>query len=100
MDINDAASSKVHLKIIAFFHENQASIDTPRGVATWIGEDRAKVKQALGIPLSVTGKNPFFDRKVQATFLEPNESPGIGRVRSFCPVRCEADCHLAGLAVN
>jgi uncharacterized ferredoxin-like protein len=22
-----------------------------------------KVKQALGIPLSVTGKNPFFDRK-------------------------------------
>jgi uncharacterized ferredoxin-like protein len=21
------------------------------------------VKQALGIPLSVTGKNPFFDRK-------------------------------------
>jgi uncharacterized ferredoxin-like protein len=23
----------------------------------------AKVKQALGIPLSVTGKNPFFDRK-------------------------------------
>jgi uncharacterized ferredoxin-like protein len=23
-----------------------------------------KVKQALGIPLSVTGKNPFFDRKV------------------------------------
>ena len=21
-----------------------------------------KVKQALGIPLSVTGKNPFFDR--------------------------------------
>jgi uncharacterized ferredoxin-like protein len=23
----------------------------------------SKVKQALGIPLSVTGKNPFFDRK-------------------------------------
>jgi uncharacterized ferredoxin-like protein len=22
-----------------------------------------KVKQALGIPLSVTGKNPFFDRE-------------------------------------
>ena len=25
-----------------------------------------KVKQALGIPLSVTGKNPFFDRTAQA----------------------------------
>ena len=39
--------SSLHLKIIKFFHENQASIDTPRGVATWIGEDRAKVKSAL-----------------------------------------------------
>ncbi len=40
-------SSPIHLKIIKFFHENQSSIDTPRGVATWIGEDRAKVKTAL-----------------------------------------------------
>jgi uncharacterized ferredoxin-like protein len=27
-----------------------------------LGMFSAKVKQALGIPLSVTGKNPFFDR--------------------------------------
>ncbi|MDP2912948.1 MAG: hypothetical protein Q8N91_02960 [Candidatus Omnitrophota bacterium] len=47
MDINKAFRSKIHRKIIAFFHENQASIDTPRGVATWIGEDRAKVKSGL-----------------------------------------------------
>ena len=47
MKINDAFNLKIHLKIIAFFHENQASIDTPRGVATWIREDRSKVKQAL-----------------------------------------------------
>jgi lipoate synthase len=39
--------SPVHLKIIKFFHENQASIDTPKGIATWVGEDRAKVRQAL-----------------------------------------------------
>lgn len=39
--------SPLHLKIVKFFHENQSSIDTPRGVATWIGEDRAKVKLAL-----------------------------------------------------
>jgi predicted transcriptional regulator len=39
--------SDVHVKIIKFFHENQASIDTPRGVATWINEERAKVKSAL-----------------------------------------------------
>ncbi|MFH0764266.1 MAG: hypothetical protein V1927_04630 [Candidatus Omnitrophota bacterium] len=39
--------SEIHLKIIKFFHENQASIDTPRGVATWIGEDRTKAQNAL-----------------------------------------------------
>jgi len=47
MDINKALKSRIHRKIIAFFHENQASIDTPRGVATWIEEDRTKVKKAL-----------------------------------------------------
>ena len=47
MDNKKILSSPIHLKIIKFFHENQSSIDTPRGVATWIGEDRAKVKLAL-----------------------------------------------------
>lgn len=39
--------SELHLKVIKFFHENQASIDTPRGVSTWVREDRNKVKRAL-----------------------------------------------------
>lgn len=39
--------SAIHLKIIKFFNENQASIDTPRGIATWIGEDRPAVHNAL-----------------------------------------------------
>jgi hypothetical protein len=47
MNIDDALRSSIHCKIIRFFHENQASIDTPRGVATWIREDRLKVKNAL-----------------------------------------------------
>jgi hypothetical protein len=47
MDSKKIFASSLHVKIIRFFHENQASIDTPRGVATWIGEDRAKVKNAL-----------------------------------------------------
>ena len=47
MDIGKIFKSEIHIKIITFFHENQASIDTPRGVATWIGEDRTKVKSAL-----------------------------------------------------
>ena len=47
MDIDKIFRSEIHVKIITFFHENQASIDTPRGVAAWIGEDRAKVKETL-----------------------------------------------------
>lgn len=47
MKIEEAFRSDVHRKIIAFFHENQASIDTPRGISTWIREERTKVKQAL-----------------------------------------------------
>jgi hypothetical protein len=47
MDITKMLRSEIHMKVLRFFHENQASIDTPRGIATWIGEDRAKVKAAL-----------------------------------------------------
>ena len=44
---NKVLQSDLHMKIAKFFHENQASIDTPRGVSTWVREDRAKVKKAL-----------------------------------------------------
>ena len=47
MDINKALDSAIHLKVIEFFHENQSAIDTPRGVATWISEDRETVKKVL-----------------------------------------------------
>ena len=47
MDLAKAFKTDIHRKIIAFFHENQSSIDTPRGVATWIGEERARTKAAL-----------------------------------------------------
>jgi hypothetical protein len=46
-DIDKALQSALNIKIIKFFHENQASIDTPRGVSTWVREDRIKVKKAL-----------------------------------------------------
>jgi len=47
MDINKSLQSDINFKIVMFFHENQASIDTPRGVAAWIDEDRGDVKRAL-----------------------------------------------------
>jgi len=46
-DKNEKTLSELHLKIIKFFHENQASIDTPRGVSTWVHEERLKVGKAL-----------------------------------------------------
>ncbi|MDD5174404.1 MAG: hypothetical protein WC482_00960 [Candidatus Omnitrophota bacterium] len=46
-DINKALQSDLYFNITKFFHENQASIDTPRGVSTWVREDRVKVKKAL-----------------------------------------------------
>ena len=39
--------SELHLKIMKFFHENQASVDTPRGISTWVREERSKVSKAL-----------------------------------------------------
>jgi hypothetical protein len=47
MKLNEVFAKTIHRKIIQFFHENQASIDTPRGVATWIAEERTRVKDAL-----------------------------------------------------
>lgn len=47
MTLSEAYAKPIHRKIIDFFHENQASIDTPRGVATWVGEERARVLTAL-----------------------------------------------------
>lgn len=47
MDINDVFKSNLHIKVIKFFHENQACIDTPRGVSTWVREERLKVRKAL-----------------------------------------------------
>lgn len=46
-DIDKALGSALNMKIVRFFHENQASIDTPRGISTWVREDRVKVKKAL-----------------------------------------------------
>jgi predicted transcriptional regulator len=46
-EANKPFKSELHLNIVKFFHENQASIDTPRGISTWVRADRTKVKKAL-----------------------------------------------------
>ncbi len=47
MNLKKFFKSDIHKKIIIFFHQNPSSIDTPRGVATWINYDRTKVSSAL-----------------------------------------------------
>ncbi len=38
---------KDYRKVLRFFHENPASIDTPRGVATWTNLELKKVRAIL-----------------------------------------------------
>jgi len=47
MDLQKLFDSRLHVKVLRFFHENQASIDTPRGIATWVAEERSRVKRVL-----------------------------------------------------
>ena len=47
MRLSELLKNKLYRDIIGFFHENQTSVDTPRGIATWIKEERAVVKDAL-----------------------------------------------------
>ncbi|NQU95844.1 MAG: hypothetical protein HQ549_06455 [Candidatus Omnitrophica bacterium] len=47
MDLNELLKNKLYRGIVEFFHENQTSVDTPRGIATWVKEERAVVKNAL-----------------------------------------------------
>jgi predicted transcriptional regulator len=47
MDLKRLFENRVCRNIIRFFHENQSSVDTPRGIATWIKEEREEVKKAL-----------------------------------------------------
>lgn len=55
--IDSAASTASH-----FYADNRIMYSIGRACLD-LGLFSKNVKQALGIPLSVTGKNPFFDRK-------------------------------------
>ena len=69
--------SDLHREIISFFNENPSSIDTPRGISTWVRGDYLKVKDILneladaGILIahkasSTTGYSYTIDPKVIA----------------------------------
>ncbi|NQT95121.1 MAG: hypothetical protein HQ572_01590 [Candidatus Omnitrophica bacterium] len=47
MSLKKFFNSEIHKKVIIFFRDNPSSIDTPRGVATWVGTSREKAKKVL-----------------------------------------------------
>lgn len=60
MDFSKILKNSVYRKIMRFFHENPASIDTGRGVATWTNQDiktvRASLKKLASLGLLVAHK--------------------------------------------
>jgi predicted transcriptional regulator len=47
MEFDRLLKNRTYRSIIRFFHENPASIDTGRGIATWTNQDIKKVRAAL-----------------------------------------------------
>ena len=47
MRLDRYLQSKINRKIIRFFLENPSSVDTSRGIATWINENIHKTEKAL-----------------------------------------------------
>lgn len=47
MNLKKFFDSELHKKIILFFLENPTSVDSPRGIATWVGYGRQETKKAL-----------------------------------------------------
>ncbi len=47
MNLDKYMKSKINRKIVRFFHENPSSIDTTRGIATWINENVDETARAL-----------------------------------------------------
>ncbi|MBL7084747.1 MAG: hypothetical protein ISS43_01380 [Candidatus Omnitrophica bacterium] len=47
VDLKKVCKSVLNLKIISFFYENPATVDTPRGIAAWLSHDQKEIKKAL-----------------------------------------------------
>ena len=46
-DLKKICGSSLNLKIISFFHQHPATVDTAVGYAAWLNQDRDKVAKAL-----------------------------------------------------
>lgn len=47
VNLKKICDSPLNLKIISFFHENPSTVDTARGIATWLDYNPKQVRKAL-----------------------------------------------------
>lgn len=47
MDLDKIFQSELHFKIISFFRENPSSLDSTKGIATWVNHKPKQVREAL-----------------------------------------------------
>lgn len=47
MELERLLKKQIYRRTLRFFHENPASIDTAKGVATWTNQDVKEAKKAL-----------------------------------------------------
>lgn len=47
VDLEKVCKSALNLKIISFFYEHPATVDTPRGISAWLSHDQKEIKKAL-----------------------------------------------------
>ncbi len=58
-DLAKLLKDDLAVRILVFFYENQASLDSARGVSAWVNDDREKVKAILSklVKLGVLNKD-------------------------------------------
>lgn len=47
MELSKILQSPIQLKIVSFFHHHPSTVDTARGVATWVNHDIKDVEKTL-----------------------------------------------------
>lgn len=47
LELKRICKSALNLKIISFFHEHPATVDTAHGIAAWLNHNREEIKEAL-----------------------------------------------------
>lgn len=82
MNLKRFFDSDLHKKIILFFEENPTSVDSPRGVAIWVGYSRQETKRALDELVEAGILNSISTTSTSGYSLTQDESL-IKKIKAF-----------------